>query len=65
MKYPNFAGKEATYFATAAIAYGFLKLIVSRSTWASRLANLIAEYPTINIAAMGFTPGWERDPFWR
>lgn len=65
MKYPNIAGKEASYFAVAVIAYGFLKLIVSRSTWGNRLANLMAEYPTVNIAAMGFTPGWERDPFWR
>lgn len=65
MNYPSIAGKEASYFAIAVIAYGFLKLIVSRSTWAKRLADLMAEYPTVNIAAMGFIPGWERDPFWR
>ncbi|MDR2893253.1 MAG: Abi family protein [Deltaproteobacteria bacterium] len=65
MNYPNIAGKEASYFATAVIAYGFLKLIVSRSTWAKRLAALMAEYPTVNSAAMGFTPGWDKDPFWK
>jgi abortive infection bacteriophage resistance protein len=65
MKYPSIAGKEASYFATAVIIYGLLKSIVSRSTWAKRLAALMAEYPTVNIATMGFTPGWENDPFWR
>ncbi len=65
MNYPNIASKGASYFATAVIIHGFLKLIVSRSTWANRLANLMAEHPSVNIAAMGFTPGWERDPFWQ
>jgi abortive infection bacteriophage resistance protein len=65
MNYPSIAGKEASYFAIAVIAYGLLKLIVSRSTWANRLADLFAEYPTVKVTAMGFNPGWENDPFWR
>ena len=62
--YPSIAGKETSYFATAVIAYGLLKLIVTKSTWADRLEMLFTEYSTINIADMGFEPSWKRDPFW-
>lgn len=65
MHYPSIAGKEQTYFATAVIAYGFLKRIVSKSTWVSRLVSLFTEHPTVNFAAMGFASGWEHDPFWQ
>ena len=26
---------------------------------------LFAEYPNIDLLAMGFPPGWEKEPIWR
>ena len=65
MQYPNIGGKESTYFATAVISYGFLKRIVTKSTWADRLFSLFEEFPTVNISAMGFSPNWKQDKFWQ
>ena len=65
MRYPSISGKENSYFATAVIAYGLIKLIVTKSTWADRLEQLFAEFPLINIADMKFDHNWKRDPFWK
>ena len=35
------------------------------SSWRLRLADLLREYPSAPLAAMGFPNDWERDPFWR
>jgi len=64
MGYPSIAGKENSYFATAVISYGLLKLIVTQSTWADRLEELFAEFPLVKIADMGFAADWKSDPFW-
>jgi abortive infection bacteriophage resistance protein len=64
MGYPSIAGKENSYFATAVIAYGLLKLIVTQSTWADRLEKLFTDYPLVDIADMGFAPDWKNHPFW-
>ena len=64
MGYPSIAGKESSYFATAVISYGLLKLIITKSTWADRLERLFTEFPSINTADMGFTPSWKTHPFW-
>jgi abortive infection bacteriophage resistance protein len=64
MRYPSIEGKESSYFAVAVIAYGLLKLIVTRSTWANRLEALFADFPLVNPADMGFEPNWKKDIFW-
>jgi Abortive infection bacteriophage resistance protein len=65
MSYPSFAGKGNTYYATAVITYGLLKLIVTKSTWAERLMALFDEFPHVDIAKMGFPHNWHEHPFWK
>lgn len=33
--------------------------------FASRLKALLAKYPMVDVAAMGFPSGWELEPLWR
>lgn len=35
-----------------------------RNRFTPNLKKLIDEYPTVDIAAMGFPPDWESQPLW-
>lgn len=33
--------------------------------WTPRLAALLAQHPAVSRQAMGFDPGWQRQPLWQ
>ena len=38
--------------------------IAPQSQWARRVRTLLADFPRIPVAEMGFPPDWERCPIW-
>ena len=39
--------------------------INGKSHFVSGLKNLIAKYPMVDVAAMGFPASWENEPLWK
>lgn len=54
---------ERTYYKLAMIRY-ILISVNPRNRFTPNLKKLIDEYPTVDIAAMGFPPDWESQPLW-
>jgi abortive infection bacteriophage resistance protein len=42
-----------------------LTQVAPQSAWSSRFTSLLAEFPTVPVAEMGFPAGWERSPLWQ
>ncbi len=55
---------DRTYFVMSIILY-FLKIIKPCDTFADRVKALLAEYPQIDVRAMGFPDGWEVETLWQ
>jgi abortive infection bacteriophage resistance protein len=51
------------YFRICIIKY-LLYTISPNNTFTTKLKSLLAEYPTIDIKAMGFPAGWKNEPLW-
>ena len=52
------------YFNLCIIKY-FLNIISPNNDMKSKIDILLADFPDINIAAMGFPRGWENEPLWQ
>ena len=52
------------YFNLCIIKY-FLNIISPQNDMTNKLKNLLAAFPEIDTAAMGFPKGWENEPVWR
>ena len=52
------------YFDLCIIKY-FLDVISPNNDMKGKIDSLLAEYPAIDIAAMGFPQGWENEPLWQ
>ena len=52
------------YFDLCIIKY-FLDVISPNNDMKGKIDALLAEYPAIDIAAMGFPQGWENEPLWK
>ena len=52
------------YFNLCIIKY-FIDIISPQNTMSLRLRNLLADFPEVDTAAMGFPSGWEREPLWK
>lgn len=53
-----------TYFNLCIIKY-FLNIISPQNDMKDRIDALLADYPDIDTAAMGFPQGWENEPLWQ
>lgn len=51
-------------FGIVTILKSMLSDIAQTTKWSNRLNELLAEYPAIPIAQMGFPDGWQSCPFW-
>lgn len=51
------------YFSLCIIKY-FLNIISPHNDMKAKIDALLADYPDIDIAAMGFPRGWENEPLW-
>ena len=51
------------YFDLCIIKY-FLNIISPNNDLKAKIDKLFADYPNIDVAAMGFPKGWENEPLW-
>ena len=52
------------YYVLCIIRY-LLATINPNSTFTSKLKSLLAEFPQVNMSAMGFPAGWEKEALWK
>ena len=57
-------GNERVY-DFCVVMYDILKTVAPSTTWATRLKDLIASYPGVDIASAGFKPGWLNHQLWQ
>jgi len=60
---PPVALNDKTYFLLSMIAY-LLATVDPNSTFKTKLDQLLAHYPSVDPAAMGFPAGWAHEPLW-
>ena len=56
--------QKKAYFSLCIIKY-FLDVISPNNDMKAKIDMLLADYPSIDITAMGFPVGWENEPLWR
>ena len=54
---------DKTYFLLCMIAY-LLVTVDPANTFKDKLTQLLANFPSVDIAAMGFPGGWDHEPLW-
>jgi abortive infection bacteriophage resistance protein len=59
---PNVTSRKV-YIVLAIVVY-LLDTITPHHTFRQKIKELVAKYPNIDIAAMGFPQDWLADPFW-
>ncbi len=52
------------YFNLCIIKY-FLDVISPQNDMRDKLLKLLSDYPSIDLAAMGFPQGWQQEPLWQ
>ena len=60
---PPVALNDRTYFLLSMIAY-LLATVDPTNTFKNKLNQLLASYPSADVAAMGFPAGWAQEPLW-
>jgi abortive infection bacteriophage resistance protein len=61
---PDTADMKRVYFRICIIRY-LLFTVSPNNTFTQKLLSLLAEYPTIDIRAMGFPADWRSEPLWK
>ncbi|MGL5293032.1 MAG: hypothetical protein ACRC9V_04560, partial [Aeromonas sp.] len=56
--------RKRLYFLVVIIESLLLR-VSPDSQWSQRLAALLAKYPQLSLAHMGFPADWQQDPFWQ
>ena len=51
------------YYRICIIKY-FLFTVSPNNTFTKKLMSLLAEFPTVDVNAMGFPPTWRSEPLW-
>ena len=60
----NQPNQQKVYYNLCLIKY-FLNVINPANDLKQKLVNLFRQYPSIDLAAMGFTDGWDLEPLWK
>ena len=60
----NTVSNKRTYFILCMVIY-MLNTVNPKHSFIVRFKKLLAEYPNIDVKAMGFPVNWENDPLWR
>lgn len=58
------ADKKRIYYRLCIIRY-FLSSVSPNNNFNEKLSELLSDFPTVDIAAMGFTLDWENEKLWR
>jgi len=56
--------RHISYYSLCIIKY-FLDIISPNNDMKAKIDALLADYPSIDINAMGFPRGWESEPLWQ
>ena len=54
-----------SFYAQAALLNVLMSVIADGSRWQHKMADLFKKHGNVPIQAMGFSEGWQDDPFWR
>lgn len=54
---------KRVYYILSIILY-FLQTVNPQNTFATRFKTLLAKYPSVDVAAMGFSANWEQEQLW-
>jgi abortive infection bacteriophage resistance protein len=54
---------KRVYFRICIIKY-LLFTVSPNNRFTEKLKSLLAEYPTVDIRAMGFPANWQNEPLW-
>ena len=57
--------QQGRVFFTLCILKHFIDIILPQNTFKRRLVDLLAKYPMVDTAAMGFTKDWQEQPLWQ
>lgn len=58
-------GQHSRMFTVLCILNLLMRQVSPHTSWDRRLHELLNEFAEINLAAMGFPPDWQNDPFWQ
>ena len=58
------SGTQRVYFVLAIIRY-FLNIISPNNGFKNEIIALLSAFPEIDIAAIGFSQGWDNEPLWK
>jgi abortive infection bacteriophage resistance protein len=61
---PSLTDMKRVYFRICIIKY-LLYTVSPNNTFTQKLNSLLAEYPTVDIRAMGFPAAWRTEPLWK
>jgi abortive infection bacteriophage resistance protein len=61
---PTATDMKRIYFRICIIKY-LLFTVSPNHTFTEKLKSLLAEYPTVDVRAMGFPDGWQEEPLWQ
>ena len=56
--------KDRIYFNICMIKF-FLDIISPTNDFKNKLLTLFGKFPQIDLKAMGFPTGWDREPLWQ
>lgn len=58
-------GAHNRMFPVLCILNHLMRQVSPHTSWDTRLHELLAEFPEVNLRAMGFPQDWQQDPFWQ
>ncbi len=58
------SGQHSRVFVVLCILNLLMRQVAPHTRWDRRMHELLGEFPEINLAAMGFPPDWQCDPYW-
>lgn len=53
------------FYAALCCIYYLLKVVNPTTSFREKLVDLIGQYPSLDIAKMGFIEGWSEEPLWK
>lgn len=58
-------GAHNRMFPVLCILNHLMRQVSPHTSWDARLHELLAEFPEVDLRAMGFPHDWQQDPFWQ
>lgn len=58
-------GEYRRIFPVLCILNHLMRQVSPHTSWDTRLHELLAEFPEVDLRAMGFPQDWHQDPFWQ